>query len=111
MRYLATTDRHAIALGYSNRQYADRAPRRHVRTGAALSVARAGWALEAARLFAVHAAGAAEDHSPGRATAQSAAIPGNARRRISVGVARSGYPRRRQSAWRGTIRPHQGSRI
>ena len=36
----------------------DRAPRRHVRPGAALSAARAGRARQAARLCAVHAAGA-----------------------------------------------------
>ena len=45
-------------LDIPDRQYADRAPRRHVRPGAALSVARPGRALEAARLCAVHAAGA-----------------------------------------------------
>jgi transcription-repair coupling factor (superfamily II helicase) len=60
---------------------------------------------------AVHAAGAAEDHRPGRAAAEGAAVAGNAGRGLSVGLARPRYPRRRQSARRGAIRPHQGSRL
>ena len=62
IRHPALDHDHRVRARYSHRQYADRAPRRHVRPGAALSVARPGRALEAARLCAVHAAGAAEDH-------------------------------------------------
>ena len=56
-------------------------------------------ALEAARLCAAHAAGAAQDHAAGRAPAQGAAIARHARRRLPARLARSRYPRRRQSAW------------
>ncbi len=58
IRHPAVDHDHRVRPGYSDRQHADRAPRRHVRPGAALSVARPGGALEAARLCAVHAAGA-----------------------------------------------------
>ena len=52
-----------------------------------------------------------QDHGAGRAAAEGAAIAGNARRRLPARLARSRYPRRRQSARRGTVRPHQGSRL
>ena len=58
IRRAAVDHDHRIRPRYSDRQYADRASRRHVRPVAALSVARPGRALEAARLCAVHAAGA-----------------------------------------------------
>ncbi len=44
---------------HSDRQYADRAPRRHVRAGADLSAARPRRPRQAARLRAAHAAGQA----------------------------------------------------
>ena len=74
--------RHRVRPRYSQCQHADRAPRRHVRTGAAVSASRPGRALETARLCAVHAAGPAEDHRAGRAAIKGAAITGNARRRL-----------------------------
>ena len=55
----AAVDHHRrIRPRHPDRQHADRAPRRHVRPGAALSAARPRRALQAARLCAVHAAGA-----------------------------------------------------
>ena len=65
VRHPAVDHDHRVRARYSHRQYADRAPRRHVRAGAALSVARPGRTLEAARLRPVHATGTAEDHRPG----------------------------------------------
>ena len=47
----------------------------------------------------------------GRAPAEGAAVAGDAGRRLSACLARSRYPRRRQSAGRGTVRPHQGGRL
>ena len=111
IRHPAVDHDHRVRPRHSDRQHADRAPRRHVRPGAALSAARPGRALEAARLCAVHAAGAAEDHGAGRAAAQGAAVAGNAGRRLPARLARSRHPRRRQSARRGAVRPHQGSRL
>ena len=59
----AALDHHRrIRPRHPDRQHADRAPRRHVRPGAALSAARPGRALEDARLCAVHAAGEPQDH-------------------------------------------------
>ena len=89
----------------------DRAPRRPVRPVAALSAARPGRARQAARLCAVHVAGAEQDHGAGRAAAEGAAIARHARRRLPARVARSRHSRRRQSAGRRAIRPHQGSRL
>ena len=50
-----------------------------------------------------------QDHAAGRAAAESPAVARHARCRLPAGVARSGYPRRRQSARRGTVGTHQGS--
>ena len=58
-----------------------------------------------------HAAGGPEDHAAGRAPAQSAAVARHARRRLPARLPRSRHPRRRQSAWRRAVRPHQGSRL
>ncbi len=52
-----------------------------------------------------------QDHAAGRAAAEGAAIARHARRRLPARLARSRYPRRRQSARRGAVRPHQGSRL
>ena len=64
-----------------------------------------------ARLFAVHAAGGAQDHRAGRAAAEGAAVARYARRRLPACLARSRHPRRRQPPGRGAVRPHQGSRL
>ena len=47
----------------------------------------------------------------GRAAAEGAAIARHARRRLPARLARSRHPRRRQSAGRGAVRPHQGGRL
>ena len=52
-----------------------------------------------------------QDHAAGGAPAQGAAIARHARRRLPARLARSRHPRRRQSARRGAVRPHQGSRL
>ena len=52
-----------------------------------------------------------QDHAAGRAPAQGAAIARHARRRLPARLARSRHPRRRQSARRRAVRPHQGSRL
>ena len=57
------------------------------------------------------AAGQPPDHAACRAPAESAAIARHARRRLPARLARSRHPRRRQSARRGAVRPHQGSRL
>ena len=62
VRRAALDHHHRIRPRHPDRQHADRASRRHVRAVAALSAARPGRALEAARLCAVHAAGGAQDH-------------------------------------------------
>ncbi len=98
-----------IRARYPERQYADRAPRRPLRPVAALSAPRPGGALQGARLFAVHAAGRAQDHRAGRAAAEGAAIARYARRRLPACVARPRPARRRQPPGRGAVRPHQGS--
>ena len=53
----------------------------------------------------------AEDHAAGRAPAQGAAVARHARRRLPARLARPRHPRRRQSARRGAVRPHQGGRL
>ena len=111
VRRAALDHHHRIRPRHPDRQHADRPPRRHVRAGAALSVARPGGALEDARLCAVHAAGEQEDHRAGRAAAQGAAIARHARRGLPARLARPRHPRRRQSARRGAVRPHQGGRL
>ena len=58
IRRAAVDDHHRIRARHSDRQHADRAPRRPLRAGAALSAARPGRARQAARLCAAHAAGA-----------------------------------------------------
>ena len=57
VRHAAVDHDHRIRPRHPDRQYADRASRRPLRALAALSIARPGRALEAARLCAVHAAG------------------------------------------------------
>ena len=52
-----------------------------------------------------------QDHRAGRAAAQGAAIARHARRRLPARLARSRHPRRRQSARRRAVRPHQGGRL
>ena len=52
-----------------------------------------------------------QDHRAGRAAAQGAAIARHARRRLPARLPRSRHPRRRQSAGRGAVRPHQGGRL
>ena len=52
-----------------------------------------------------------QDHAAGRAAAEGAAIARHARRRLPARLARSRHPRRRQSAGRGAVRPHQGGRL
>ena len=47
----------------------------------------------------------------GRAAAEGAAIARHAGRRLPACLARSRHPRRRQSAGRGAVRPHQGGRL
>ena len=59
IRRAALDHDHRIRPRYSDRQYADRASRRPLRPGAALSAARPGGPRETARLCAAHAAGAA----------------------------------------------------
>ena len=49
--------------------------------------------------------------TPGRAAAQGAPVARYARRGLPACLARSRHPRRRQSARRGAVRPHQGSRL
>ena len=51
------------------------------------------------------------NHAAGRAAAEGAAIARHAGRRLPARLARSRYPRRRQSARRRTVRPHQGGRL
>ena len=51
------------------------------------------------------------DHRAGRAAAEGAAIARHAGRRLPARLARPRHSRRRQSAGRGAIRPHQGSRL
>ncbi len=70
IRCAALDHDHRVRARHSECQYVDRASRRSVRPVAALSVARPGGALKAARLCAVHAAGAKADHAAGRAAAQ-----------------------------------------
>ena len=53
----------------------------------------------------------AENHAAGGAPPEGAAIARHARRRLPARLARSRHPRRRQSARRRTVRPHQGSRL
>ncbi len=96
---------------HPERQHADRPSRRHVRPGAALPAAGTGGSVEAARLCAVHAACAAQDHAAGRAAAEGAAVAGEPRRRLPARLARSGYPRLRQPARRRAVGPHQGGRL
>ena len=111
VRHPAVDHDHRVRARYSDRQHADRASRRHVRPGAALSAARPRRPLEAARLCAVHAACDPQDHAAGRAAAESAAVAGKPRRRLPARLARSRHPRRRQPARRGAVGPHQGSRL
>ena len=65
--------------------------------------------LRAYALFTL--AGAGQDHRAGRAAAEGAAIAGDAGRGLPARLARPRYPRRRQSARRGTVRAYQGSRF
>ena len=68
-------------------------------------------ALEAARLCAVHAAGQPQADRHRRPPAEGAAVAGHARRRLPARQPRPRHPRRRQSARRGAVRPHQGGRL
>ena len=111
VRRAAVDHHHRVRPRHPDRQHADRPSRRHVRAGAALSVARPGGALEAARLCAVHAAGEKEDHRAGRAAAQGAAIARHAGRGLPARLARSRHPRRGQPSGRRAVRPHQGGRL
>ena len=96
----AAVDHHRrIRPRHPDRQHADRAPRRHVRPGAALPAARPGRALQGARLCAVHAAGQPQADRYRRAAAESAAVARHARRRLPARQPRPRHPRRRQSAW------------
>ncbi len=47
----------------------------------------------------------------GRAAAEGAAVARHARRGLPARLARPRHPRRRQSARRGAVRPHQGGRL
>ena len=96
---------------HPDRQHADRAPRRHVRPGAALPAARPGRALQGARLCAVHAAGQPEADRHRRPPPEGAAVARHARRRLPARQPRPRHPRRRQSARRGAVGPHQGGRL
>ena len=107
---LSTIDRR-IRAGHPDRQHADRAPRRHVRPGAALPAARPCRPLEGARLCAVHAAGQPQADRHRRPPAEGAAVARHARRRLPARQPRPRYSRRRQSARRGAVRPYQGSRL
>ena len=98
-------------LDIPNANTLDRPSRRHVRPGAAVPAARPGGAVETARLCAVHAAGAAQDHAAGGTAAESAAVAGKPRRRLPACLARPRHSRLRQSARRGAVRPHQGGRL
>ena len=98
IRRAAVDHHHRIRPRHPDRQYAHRPPRRPLRPVAALSVARPGGALEAARLCAVHAAGQPLDHAAGGAAAEGAAIARHARRRLPDRLARPRHPRRRQPA-------------
>ena len=100
-----------IRARHPDRQHDDRAPRRHVRPGAALPAARPRRPLQGARLCAVHAAGQPQADRHRRAPPEGAAVAGHARRRLPAGQPRSRHPRRRQSARRGAVRPHQGGRL
>ena len=111
VRRAALDHHHRIRPRHPDRQHADRASRRHVRPVADLSAARPGRAGKAARLCAADLAGEPAHHAAGRAPPQGAAIARHARRRLPARLPRSRHPRRRQSVGRGTVRPHQGSRL
>ena len=111
IRRAAVDHHHRIRARHSDRQHADRASRRPLRAGAALPASRPGGARQAARLCAVHAAGATEDHRAGRAQAEGFAVTRYAGCRVPACLARSRHSRRRQPVGRRTIRPHQRGRL
>ena len=92
-------------------QHHDRASSRHVRPCPALPAARPRRALEDARLCILHHTGRQGADGDGREAAQGAAIARYAGGRLLARLARPRYPRRRQSARRGAVRPHPRGRV
>ena len=87
------------------------ASRRHLRPWPALSAARPRRPRQAARLCDLHHAAEGQDHPAGGEAADGAAVARYARRRFPAREPRPRHARRRQSARRGAVRPHQGGRL
>ena len=96
---------------HPEREYADRAPRGHVRAGPALPAPRPRGPLQDPRLRHVHHPAQRQDHAAGREAAQGAAFARQPGRGLHAGEPRSRPARRGQPAWRGAVRPHQGGRL
>ena len=96
---------------HSDRQHADRAPRRHA-SGSPSSTSCAGGSAAPRRapIALLTTAGQPQDHAAGGAPAQGAAVARHAGRRLPARLARPRHPRRRQPPGRGAVRPHQGGR-
>ena len=110
LRCAAVDQHHRVGPRHPDREHVDRAPRRHVRAGAALSTARPHRAQQIARLRLPDTAREEEAGADGAAPPRRHADPGYARRRLPAGEPRSRHPRRRQSARRRAVRPYPRGR-
>ncbi len=110
VRYPAVHQHRGERPGHAGGQYAGDPSRRHVRAGAALSVARPCRAGQAARL---RVSDLAAEHAAFRGGGEAAdrdADAGRAGCRLHAGEPRPGYPRRRQSAGRRAVGTHPRGR-
>ena len=110
LRPAAVDQHHRDRARHPDRQHDDRAPRRHVRAGAALPAARPHRPQQAARLCLSDPAREEEAGADRAAPARGHADARHARRRLPAGEPRSRHPRRRQPARRRAVRPYPRGR-